>query len=42
LLGVENSELQIEIAQRIFDERLSVRETESLVKSITNPKKKKG
>lgn len=41
LLGVENSELQIEIAQRIFDERLSVRETESLVKSITNPKKKK-
>ena len=40
LLPIENSELQIEIAGRIFDERLSVRETEKIVKDIMNPKKK--
>lgn len=40
LLGIENAELQAEVAQKIFDERLSVRETENLVKSIINPKKK--
>ena len=34
LLGIENAELQAEVAQKIFDERLSVRETENLVKSI--------
>ena len=40
LLAIENPELQAEIAGRIFDERLSVRETEKIVKDITNPKKK--
>ncbi len=40
LLGVEDAKTQIELANRIFDEKLSVRETEKLVKSITNPKKK--
>ncbi len=40
LLAIENPELQTEIAGRIFDERLSVRETEKIVKDITNPKKK--
>lgn len=40
LLAVENAELQIELANKIFDEKLSVRETEKLVKEINNPKKK--
>ena len=40
LLAIENAELQVEIAGRIFDERLSVRETEKIVKDIINPKKK--
>ena len=34
LLGIENPELQYQIAQKIFDEKLSVRETEKLVKKI--------
>lgn len=41
LLGIEDKELQIKIAGKIFDEKLSVRETEKLVKGITNPKKKR-
>ena len=41
LLSLENDELQYTVAQRIFDEKLSVRETEKLVKSILNPKKQK-
>lgn len=39
LLGVEDSEKQYATAQKIFDEKLSVRETEKLVKKIQNEKK---
>lgn len=41
LLAIENEKDQIELANRIFDEKLSVRETEKLVKEICNPKEKK-
>lgn len=41
LLAIEDSELQYNLANKIFDEKLSVRETESLVKSIKNPKEPK-
>jgi ParB family chromosome partitioning protein len=43
LLPIEDNELQIQLATRIMDEKLSVRETEKLVKSILNkkPEKKK-
>lgn len=41
LLAIEDEKLQVEIAEKIMDEKLSVRETEKLVKNITNPKKKK-
>lgn len=41
LLSLENSEIQYTVAQKIFDEKLSVRETEKLVKGILNPKKQK-
>lgn len=34
LIPIENEELQYEIACRVFDERLSVRETEKLVKKV--------
>ena len=34
LLGIENLELQYQMAQKIFDEKLSVRETEKLVRKI--------
>ena len=40
LLAVENPEEQYNLAQRIFDEKLSVRDTEKLVKSLQNEKKK--
>lgn len=41
LLTIENSQMQFEIAQRIFDEKLSVRETEKLIKNLSKPQKKK-
>lgn len=41
LLALENKELQYNTAMKIFDEKLSVRETECLVKEILNPKVKK-
>ena len=41
LIGIEDKEKQIELATRIFDEKLSVRETERLVKSILDPTPKK-
>lgn len=43
LLGITDSEKQNEVATRILDEKLSVRETEKLVKSINSnrPKKEK-
>ena len=39
LLSLEDPELQYQTAQKVFDEKLSVRETEKLVKKILNPKK---
>lgn len=39
LLALDNKEQQIAIATKIFDEKLSVRETEKLIKTIKNPKK---
>lgn len=41
LLGISDRDLQIKIANKVFDEKLSVRETEKLVKSILEPKKEK-
>ena len=41
LLGISNLEKQNIVAQKIFDEKLSVRDTEKLVKEIKNPKKPK-
>ena len=41
LIPIEDKELQIKTAQQVFDENLSVRETEKLVKSIDRPKKPK-
>ena len=41
LIAIEDKEKQIELANKIFDEKLSVRETEKLVKSILNPKPQK-
>ena len=38
LITIEDPDLQYTIASRIFDEKLSVRETEKLLKSILNPK----
>ncbi|MBQ3584547.1 MAG: ParB/RepB/Spo0J family partition protein [Lachnospiraceae bacterium] len=38
LLAIEDKKLQVQLATRIMDEKLSVRETEKLVKSILNPK----
>lgn len=40
LLGIEDQELQYTLAQQIFDQKLSVRDTEKLVKSLQNNKKK--
>lgn len=40
LLSIEEPEMQYNLAMRIFDEKLSVRETEKLVKDVTNPRKK--
>ena len=41
LLALDVKEQQYEIANRIFDEKLSVRETEKLVKELKNPKQQK-
>ncbi len=38
LLGIEDSEKQYNMAQKVFDEKLSVRETEKLVKKTQNEK----
>jgi len=39
LLSFEDNDIQYNIAMRVFDEKLSVRETEKLVKSLQNQKK---
>jgi ParB family chromosome partitioning protein len=41
LLGVDNPEEQYNLAQRIFDEKLSVRDVEKLVKNLHKPAKQK-
>lgn len=41
LLAIDDKEQQYDLANKIFDEKLSVRETEKLVKEIKNPKKPK-
>lgn len=41
LLAIEDGDLQYDTAVRIFDEKLSVRETEKLVKKILNGENKK-
>ena len=39
LLAIDDKEQQYILANKIFDEKLSVRETEKLIKSLKNPKK---
>lgn len=39
LLGIEDGELQYQTAVRVFDEKMSVREVEKLVKVLNTPKK---
>lgn len=39
LLGTDDKELQYKIAQKVFDEKLSVREIERLMKNLTCEKK---
>lgn len=41
LIGIEDTEEQYLIAQKIFDEKLSVREVEKLVKALHKPPKQK-
>lgn len=41
ILAISDKEKQETVAMRVFDEKLSVRETEKLVKEIKNPKKPK-
>ena len=41
LLAIDDEEQQYIIANKIFDEKLSVRDTEKLVKSLKTPKKEK-
>ena len=39
LLAIDDEEQQYALANKIFDEKLSVRETEKLIKTLKNPKK---
>ena len=41
LISIENPEEQYTIAQKIFDEKLSVRDVEKLVKNLNKPEKPK-
>jgi len=41
LLAVSGADKQLEIAERIMDERLSVREVEKIIKDLSKPKKEK-
>lgn len=41
LLAIEDMDEQLELAIRIFDEKLSVREVENLIRSLKNPKQPK-
>lgn len=40
LLAITDNEIQYTLAQQIFDEKLSVRETEKLIKKMQNPDRK--
>ena len=40
ILSIEDKEMQYKVAQKIFDERLSVREVERLMKKLDNPEEK--
>ena len=41
LIPIEDEEMQLQLAQRIFDEKLSVREVEKIVKGILRPEENK-
>ena len=41
LISIENEDEQKQIAEKIFDEKLSVREVEKIVKQVLNPAEKK-
>ncbi len=41
LIAITDEKLQLEVAEKIFDESLSVRETESLVKKVLKPNEEK-
>ncbi|WP_408069743.1 ParB/RepB/Spo0J family partition protein [Butyrivibrio sp. JL13D10] len=41
LISIEDKEKQIQIAEQIFDQKMSVRDTEKLVKNLDKPEKKK-
>ena len=41
LLAIDNKKDQFDLANRVFDEKLSVRETEKLVKALKSPKQEK-
>ncbi len=41
LISIENPEDQLQIAEQIFDEKMSVRDTEKLVKNLNKPAKEK-
>ena len=41
ILSISDKEAQVTVAMKVFDEKLSVRETESLVKRILDPPKEK-
>ena len=41
LLAIEDSEEQYTVAQRVFDEKLSVRDIEKIVKELSKQKKEK-
>ena len=41
ILAIPDKEMQATVAMRVFDEKLSVRETEKLVKKVTEPPKQK-
>ena len=41
ILAVEDPKEQYNLAQKIFDEKLSVRETEKLIKNLNKPAKEK-
>ena len=41
LLGISDGDMQYQIAMKVFDEKLSVRDIEKLVKTMNQPKKEK-